>query len=268
MVGVAPPMALVFWRWVVAFLIVSALAWRGLAEDRAELIRRWPTVLALAATGVASFGALLYVGLQSTTALNSLVVQAAIPPLIMLFAWVALRERTGRWQVAGVALSLVGVLVVLSRGRPWDLLHLGLNRGDAVVLVGVVLYAVYSLILRRRPQVRPMSLLWATFGAAIVLLAPFYLAELASGRTMALTPKALLGVGYVAVFPSFLAYLFFNRGVELIGSARAGQYLHLQPVFGAVLAVLLLGESFHLFHAAGLALIGAGILLAGRGPKP
>ncbi|WP_334161971.1 DMT family transporter [Phenylobacterium sp.] len=267
LVGVTPPMALVFWRWVVAFLIVSALAWRGLAEDREELIRRWPTVLALAATGVASFGALLYVGLQNTTALNSLVVQAAIPPLIMLFAWLALRERTSRWQVAGVALSLVGVLVVLSRGRPWDLLHLGLNRGDAVVLVGVVLYAVYSLILRRRPQVRPMSLLWATFGAAIVLLAPFYLAEIASGRTMAVTPQALLGIGYVAVFPSFLAYLFFNRGVELIGPARAGQYLHLQPVFGAVLAVLLLGESFHLFHGAGLALIGAGILLAGRGPK-
>jgi drug/metabolite transporter (DMT)-like permease len=257
-------MALVFWRWVTAFAIVTALAWPRLRQDRAELVRRWPVVLGLAATGVASFGALLYVGLQTTTALNSLVVQAAIPPLIMLFAWLGLRERTSRWQVAGVALSLAGVLVVLSRGRPWDLLHLGLNGGDAVVLGGVVLYAVYSLILRRRPQVHPMSLLWATFGAAVVLLLPFYAAELASGRSMAMTPQALLGIAYVAVFPSFLAYLFFNRGVELIGSARAGQYLHLQPVFGAMLAVLLLGETFHLFHAVGLTLIGAGILVSAR----
>ncbi|MCR5878663.1 DMT family transporter [Phenylobacterium sp. J367] len=265
--GVVPPMALVFWRWVAAFAIVSAVAWRHVRKDRAELIRRWPTVLALAATGVASFGALLYVGLQRTTALNTLVVQAAIPPLIMLFAWLFLRERTTRWQVGGVAVSLLGVLVVLSRGRPWDLLHLGLNAGDAVVLFGVVLYAVYSLILRRRPQVHPMSLLWATFGAAILLLAPFYAAELIAGRHMTLNAPTLLGVAYVAIFPSFLAYLFFNRGVELIGAARASQYLHLQPVFGAVLAVLLLGEAFHLFHAAGLALIGAGILLSSWRPK-
>jgi drug/metabolite transporter (DMT)-like permease len=267
MVGVVPPMALVFWRWVLALAIVTAVAWRQVRDDRAELVRRWRTVLALAATGVASFGALLYVGLQRTTALNSLVVQAAIPPLIMLFAWLGLRERTGRWQIAGMVLSLLGVLVVLSRGRPWDLLHLGLNGGDAVILVGVVLYAVYSLILRRRPAVHPMSLLWATFAAAVVLLAPFYVAELAAGARMALTLPALLGVGYVAVFPSFLAYLFFNRGVELVGSARAAQYLHLQPVFGAVLAVLLLGEAFHLFHAAGLVLIGAGIVVAARGEK-
>jgi drug/metabolite transporter (DMT)-like permease len=260
-------MALVFWRWVVAFGVVSLFAWRRVREDRAELLRRSPTILALSATGVASFGALLYVGLQRTTALNSLVVQAAIPPLIMLFAWLFLKERTTRWQVGGVAVSLLGVLVVLSRGRPWDLLHLGLNLGDAVVLVGVVLYAVYSLILRRRPRVHPMSLLWATFGTAVVLLAPLYAAELMAGRHMVLDGRALLGIAYVALFPSFLAYLFFNRGVELVGSARAGQYLHLQPVFGAVLAVLLLGETFHLFHAAGLALIGAGILLSSRTPK-
>jgi drug/metabolite transporter (DMT)-like permease len=219
-------------------------------------------VLALALTGVGSFGALLYVGLQYTTALNSILLQAAVPPLVMLFAWLALRERTSRGELAGVALSLLGVLVVISRGRPWDLLHLGLNVGDAIIFVGVVLYAVYSLLLRRRPAVHPLSLLWATFLAAAVLLAPAYAIEAASGRTTPLTPQVLLGMAYVAAFPSFLAYLFFNRGVELIGAARASQFLHLQPVFGAVLAVLLLGEAFQPFHAAGVALIAGGIGLA------
>lgn len=260
--GVAPPLALAFWRWVVALALVTPLAWPKLKADRAELVRRWRTVLGLSMTGVASFGALLYVGLQHTTALNSILLQAAIPPLVMLFAWAVLRERTSRGEIGGVALSLAGVLVVITRGRPWDLLHLGLNRGDAIVLVGVVLYAVYSLLLRRRPAVHPLSLLWATFACAALLLAPAYAWEIASGRTLPLTPQTLAGIGYVAVFPSFLAYLFFNRGVELIGSARASQFLHLQPVFGAVLAVLLLGERFHGFHAVGVALIGAGIGLS------
>ncbi|WP_309090595.1 DMT family transporter [Phenylobacterium sp.] len=257
--GVVPPLALSFWRWVFALALVTPLAWPHLKRDASLLLRRWRMVVALALMGVASFGVLLYYGLETTTALNSVVVQAGIPPLVMLFGWMALRDRVSRWQMAGMVLSLVGVLAVVTHGRPWDLLHLGLNAGDGLILIGVVLYAVYSLILRRRPDVHPLSLLWATFLVSIVALAPPYAVELASGRHTVLSLEALLGIAYVAAFPSFLSYLFFNRGVELVGAARASQYLHLQPIFGAVLAVLMLGEAFHAYHAAGMVLILAGI---------
>lgn len=267
MAGVVPPMTLSFWRWVLALALITPFAWSRLRADRAELIARWPMVLALSASGVASFGALLYLGLQSTTALNSLLMQAAIPPLILLFGFVVLRERTTLAQTAGVALSLLGVLVVIAQGRPWDLLHLDIHPGDGLVLVGVVLYAAYSLLLRRKPQVHPLSLLWTTVACAVLLLAPAYGWELAHGQTFSPTPKALAGLAYVAVFPSFLAYLFFNRGVELLGPARAAHFMHLMPVFGSVLAVMLLGEAFRGFHAVGVALIGAGILLASLKPK-
>ncbi|RAK56862.1 DMT family transporter [Phenylobacterium deserti] len=260
--GVTPPITLAFWRWTLALLLVTPLALPHLRTDGAVLVQRWRTVLALSVTGVASFGALLYVGLHQTTALNSLLMQAAIPPLILLFAWVALRERTTRWQIGGVALSLLGVLVVVSHGRPWDLLHLDLNRGDGIIFLGVVLYAVYSLILRRRPPVHPFSLLWATFLTSMVLLGPLYGWEFAGGARIHLTAPAMLGIGYVALFPSFLAYLFFNRGVELLGPGSAGHFLHLQPFFGAILAVTVLGEAFRPFHAAGLLLIAAGIGLS------
>jgi drug/metabolite transporter (DMT)-like permease len=130
----------------------------------------------------------------------------------------------------------------------------------------VILYALYSLVLRRRPAVHPLSLIWATFAVTLMLLAPLCLFEAASGQVLRLTPRVIGGIAYVAIFPSFLSYLFFNRGVELIGPARGTQFLHLQPVFGAILAVVLLGEAFHLFHAVGLALIGAGIVLAARQP--
>ncbi|WP_205690181.1 DMT family transporter [Caulobacter sp. SLTY] len=257
--GVVPPMTLTFWRWVLASLLVAPLAWPHLKRDWPELRRRWKTVILLAVSGVASFGALLYWGLESTTALNSLLMQAAIPPLILFFGFVLLRDRIGVGALVGVALSLAGVLVVISEGRPWDLLHLRLNPGDGIILIGVVLYAGYSLLLRRRPQVHPLSLLLVTFILAALVIAPFYAHELIQGRTFAPTPTALGGILYVALFPSFLAYLCFNRGVELIGSAPAGQYMHLMPVFGAVLAITLLGEPFHGYHAIGVALIATGI---------
>lgn len=266
--GVVSPFALSFWRWLVALALVTPFAWRGLKADAPELRRRWKMILALALTGVTSFGALLYLGLQTTTALNSILLQAAIPPLVMLLAWLVLRERTGRGEVAGVALSLLGVVAVITKGRPWDLLHIGLNPGDGLILIGVGLYAIYSLLLRRRPQVAPLSLLWATFAVSAALLAPAFLAELALGRTHPLTWSAVAGVLYVAAFPSFLAYLFYNRGIELIGAGRASQFMHLQPIFGALLAVLLLGEHFQPFHALGLALIAAGIALSAWSQRP
>jgi drug/metabolite transporter (DMT)-like permease len=260
--GVVPPMTLTFWRWALALVLITPFAWRHVRADAAELKRRWKMVVLLSITGVGAFGALLYLGLETTTALNSLLMQAAIPPLIMLFALILLRERTSRGQVAGVVLSLAGVLVVITEGQPANLAHLKLNPGDGFVLIGVVLYAGYSLLLRFRPAAHPLSLLWATFLAALVMLSPFYAWEIASGRTFQPSLPALTGLAYVAVFPSFLAYLFFNRAVELIGSARAGQFLHLMPVFGAVLAVGLLGEAFRGYHLAGVILIGAGILTA------
>lgn len=259
MSGVVPPMTLTFWRWTLASLLVAPLAWKRLEADWPELRRRWPTVLLLAISGVASFGALLYWGLESTTALNSLLMQAAIPPLILFFGFILLRDRIGAGALVGVALSLLGVLVVISEGKPWALLSLHLNPGDGIILVGVVLYAGYSLLLRRRPQVHPLSLLLVTFVLAALFTAPFYAHELIQGLTFQPTPQALAGIGYVALFPSFLAYLCFNRGVELIGPGTAGQYMHLMPVFGAVLAIALLGEPFHGYHAAGVALIGLGI---------
>lgn len=269
MSGVVPPMTLTFWRWVLASLLVAPLAWKHLKTDWPELRRRWRTVLLLSISGVASFGALLYWGLESTTALNSLLMQAAIPPLILFFGFALLRDRVGGGALIGVALSLLGVLVVISEGRPWALFSLHLNPGDGIILVGVVLYAGYSLLLRRRPQVHPLSLLLVTFVLAALFTAPLYAHELIQGRTFQPTWQAMAGIGYVALFPSFLAYLCFNRGVELIGAGPAGQYMHLMPVFGAVLAVALLGEPFHPYHAAGVVLIGLGIAataFAGRKP--
>jgi drug/metabolite transporter (DMT)-like permease len=259
-----PPVALAFWRWSGAFLLVIGFALPHLRRDWPRLMRHWRRLLVLSALGVAAFNTGVYLGLQTTTALNALLLQSAMPVLILLASFALFRERTGPVQLGGVALSLAGVAVIVGQGAPAAPAGLALNPGDAWVLAAVAAYAVYSALLRRRPDVHPLSFLAATFALGSLMLLPFHLAEHLGGRPAALDAPTLLAIGYVALFPSVLAYACWNRGVELIGANRAGPFVHLMPAFGSVLAVLLLGEAFRLFHALGIALIGAGILLAAR----
>lgn len=256
-----PPVALAFWRWFVAFLLIMVIALPYLRRDATVLKARWRPVLALGILGIGAFNTLLYSGLQFTTALNGLLIQSAQPPLILLAAFLLFRDRAGPAQIAGVLLSLAGVLTIISGGDPDVLLHLRLNVGDALILVAALLWVLYSVLLRFRPDVHAISFLAVTFAIGWLFILPFYVAEVSSGRLIVPTAASFGALAYVAVFPSLIAYGCFNRGVELIGAGRAGIFLNLMPVFGALLAVGLLGERFTLAHAVGMGLIGAGILL-------
>ncbi len=259
-----PPIALAFWRWTGALAIALPLAWPHLRRDLPALRQHWVVTVVLSATGVAAFNAMVYTGLHSTTALNGVLLQSATPLFILLWAAVLF----GTWPVpreaAGIAISMVGVAIIAGEGSLDRLVSLTLNAGDLWVLGAVASYAFYTALLRRRPPVHPLSFLVASFALGILVLLPFYVWEISLGRTIVPGVGAFSAMAYVAVFPSFLAYLAYNRGVELIGPARAGQYIHLMQVFGTVLAVGLLGERFRLFHAVGIALIGVGLLLAQR----
>jgi Permeases of the drug/metabolite transporter (DMT) superfamily len=258
-----PPAALAFWRWTIALALLLPLAWPHLKRDKETLRAHWPIVLVLGLLGIGSFNLLLYTGLQTTTALNSMLIQAAQPALILIVGALVMRDRTSLRQSAGVVVSLAGVLAIIGRGDPAALVALRWNEGDAIIGVAVLLWALYSVLLRRRPTVHPLSLLGASIFVGVLLIAPVYIAELAGGRRIVAGPESALAIAYVSVFPSFLAYLFFNRGVELIGSAATGQFLNVMPLMGAGLAMLFLGEALRLFHIAGLVLIVAGIWVAG-----
>ncbi len=261
-----PPAALSFWRWTFAFLLLLPLAWPHLKRDWPVLRANWPIVALLGALAIGSFNILLYTGLQSTTALNSMLIQSAQPALVLIAGALVMGDRTSLRQIAGVLISLAGVLAIIGRGDPAMLWGLRLNIGDAIISVAVLLWALYSVLLRRRPVVHPLSFLAASMIVGIAVIAPAYAHELWSGRLIVPAAGSALAIAYVSIFPSFLAYLFFNRGVELIGSAATGQYMNVMPLMGAGLAMLFLGEALHLFHVAGLALIVAGILVAGRPP--
>ena len=262
--GVVPPVGLAFWRWTVGALIVLPFAWRHLRQDAPALVAHWKIVLALGALGIAIFNTFLYLGLRTTTAINGVMIQSAMPVLIVLMSMALFRDRVTPRQGLGILVSLAGAATLIAHGDPATLLRLEFNTGDLWVFVAVVCYAAYTALLRRRPQVHPLSFLVATFLVGAGLLLPFYIWETLAGQPMPLSVQALGSIAYTAVCASILAYLCFNRAVALAGANVAGLAIHLVPVFGSLLAILILGEQPHLYHAVGIALIAAGIMLATR----
>lgn len=260
--GQVPPVALAYWRWTGAFAVAIGFAWPKLKTDLPLMMRHWKMMLVLSATGIASYNTMSYIGLTSTTALNVLLLQSATPLIIIVWAYLLFREAPTVRQTLGVLVSLTGVTAIAGHGSLEVLAHLRLNHGDLWVLAGLLIYAFYCVTLRKRPAVHPLSFLVAAMGIGSVMMLPFMVWEYAAGARIQGGMPSYVAIAYTAVLPSFVAYLFFNRGVELIGAGRAGQSMHLMPLFGSVLAVVFLHEQFQIYHGFGIAMIAFGIVLA------
>lgn len=259
-----PPMALSFLRWGFACLIVLPFAWSHLRAEWPVIRKHLPILTLLTLTGLAGYNAIAYLGLRYTEALNALLIQSSGPLIVALWSLVLLGVRLTWPQTIGIGISLLGVLTILTRGDPAALTSIHLNKGDLIFTVALIIFGLYSVLAVKRPAIHPLAFMGFTSGYATVLLIPAVIAEAASGLTPSLTVNNALTLAYVAIFPSILAYLFFNRGVELIGANRAAPFFHLIPVFGSVLAIVFLGERPHLFHVTGYALVLAGVAIAAR----
>ncbi len=261
---VVPPVTLAFWRWALASLVVAPVAMPRLRTALPVLRAHAGLIVVLSFLGIAVFNTLIYLGLHGTSAVNAVLLQSLMPVAIVLLAILIDGARIRPVQGVGIALSLTGAVWVLVRGDLGVLASLRLAPGDALVLIAVLCYAAYSVLLRRRPSLDPFVFLWVTFVLGTVMLAPFFVLELLTGAPLRFGVAALASFAYVGIFPSVVSFLFFNRGVELVGPERAGLFIHLMPVFGSVLSVVLLGEAVRLYHAVGIVAILAGIGLATR----
>ena len=262
-VGEMPPIALAFWRWLFAFLLLLPIGLPHVLRQRHQIRRQWPLLCVLSASSVTAYNVCLYLALTTTTALNATLVSAAIPIAILLLSWAWLRQSISRRQMGGVLLSLGGVLLVIGRGDLATLLGLQLHAGDLWVLAAAATWTFFSVLLRRHPTgLDPLAFLTVQVGLGLVFLCPLYGGELASGATFQWSWRSIGLVAYVAIFPSALAYAFWNRGVAELGPSVAAQYTNLIPLITAFLATLLLCEHFAWFHAVGLVMILGGIWLA------
>jgi drug/metabolite transporter (DMT)-like permease len=259
-----PPALFTAIRWAGALVLTVPLAWQHLQLDWPALRSRWWMPVLLGLLGTVAYNSLVYRGLHDTTAVNALLLASALPLLILVVSFVLFADRPARMEVAAIIISVLGVLVIAAQGSLATLLQLRINPGDVLVLAAMISFAVYSAVLRLKPAVHPLSLLASTIMAGVVVLIPLACWEYNAGARLVVTPLSVGSLAFAAVFPAFLSYVFYNRGVELVGAARAGQFMHLMPAFGILLAVAFLGERLHGYHGVGIVLIGTGLWLADR----
>ena len=257
-------MTLTLLRWIFALGPILFTARRNIREDFAAMRPRWLFVGAMGALGYTAFNAIFYFAAHHTSALNISIIQGAVPALVLIGASVVFGERASALQMLGAVLTMAGVVVIASQGDPRQLASIGLNLGDLLMLVASVLYAGYTVGLRARPAVSGLGFLAAMAIAAMLTSIPLFVIEVAHGDFIWPTAKGYMLLIYAALGPAFIAQLFYLRGVQLIGPGRAGVFVNLVPVFGAIMAVALLGEPFAGFQVLALALVVGGIVVAQR----
>jgi drug/metabolite transporter (DMT)-like permease len=262
--GHIPPVTLSFLRWSFAFLVILPLTWKHLKRDWPAIRGKLGVMVLLSVTGIGVFNTLQYWALEHTQALNTLLLQSSGPLIVAVWSLILLRVRLTLAQAIGVLLSLAGVMVILTQGDLTALSAIRFNKGDLIFLVAMITFGLYSVLTLKRPAIHSLSLVGFTFGCGALVLIPLLIWELTARPVMVLDTQNVLTLIYVAIFPSAVAYLCFNRGVQLIGANRAAPFFHVVPVFGAAMAMLFLGERPHAFHIIGFALVLTGVYIASR----
>ena len=263
-----PPVGLNFWRWLLCFLILLIFTGPHLRENWPVIRREWKLLLVLALFGIASYNSLQYQALHTTTAINATLIAAVCPALMALLSVLVLKDRLNSMQIVGITVSFIGAAIVIVKADMNNLLSIAFTRGDLWMLAAVMVWAVYSIAVKLRPEdLNPLIMLTVITGMGALILLPFYLWESLTIRTMPVTPQSLMTIGYVTFIASLLAYVCYNKGVSLIGPAKAGIAIHLMPVWVAILAFIFLGERLESYHLVGITLILTGIILNNRKPK-
>jgi len=260
--AVIPPIALSFWRWAIALLILLPFSMRHLISQWPLLRKNWKKLIVFGVLGISCFNTFVYIGLHSTTATNALLLNSIIPVLIVIISRIFAATPVSRSQAAGILMSLTGVVTIICRADVVRLLALRVSGGDLWILLAVICWAIHTFRLRLRPaELHPLSFLSAIISIGLAAIFPFYLWEISSGSRFTLDLVTCGSMLYVAVFPSVLAFIFWNQAVSELGPNRAGLFIHLMPVFGTILSIVFLGESLQFFHLAGICLISLGIYL-------
>jgi len=260
---VADPFLMAFLRWSLAFIILLPF-WLPAAVRQWPVIRsNVPLLLWLSVTSVGCFNTFIYLGVETTTATNTTLLHAIIPVLILLLNRIFFKETISFLQWGGITASMLGVVVLITQGHVERIVSLHLNPGDLWILAAIGVWAAYSITLKFKPaELEPFTFFGLSVLIGLIAIVPFALYEQGGVHLPEMDLSVWGVVIYVAIFPSILAFTFWNRGVSELGASTAGLFIYLIPVFGTLLSVIVLNERMHAYHMVGIALIVLGIWLA------
>ena len=263
-----PTFSLVSFRWLVAFVVLMIFIGPKVWAERWLLVKHWRYVLLTGLIGPALFPCLLYTGLKTTTVTNTPIIQTSVPGLVPFIAWILLREKVALMQVAGIAISAIGVAVIITRGNLLAIGNVTFVPGDLVILTAFVAWSIYTVVIRLKPAaMHANTLLASSMAIGGIATLPLWMWEASNGQTIPITSNAAWALGYIIIFPTLLAYYFYNHAINIVGPTKAGMASNLVPPLGILLGVIFLGESLHLFHAVSFAAILGGVILVIRGGR-
>ncbi len=263
-IEIIPPVSLAFWRWTIAFIILLPFVWKYAKQDWGLMILHWKMMIFLSLSGISLFNVLLYTAVHTTTAINGALIQTAMPAAIILISVMLFNDKINRIQATGAGLCVIGAVLVVLHGKISNFLSLSFKKGDLLMIIAVIFYALYSACLRKRPKIHPLSFLVYTFGIGALFLSPFYIWEMAYIDAGEVNKNFVFSILYVAIFPSIVGYFCWNKGLQMIGANRGGLFISLIPVFASFMAIIWLNESLMIFHVAGMGLIVTGMILFNR----
>jgi len=260
-----PPFTLNFYRWLFAWLILAPFTLKEILNKKNYILKNIKLILILGITSITIFNSIVYYSLNFTQVISGVLMISTIPVMIIFFCWIFKIEKTNFYQILGVIFSLLGVVVIVTKADLGKLLNLNFNKGDLWMVVAMFSWAMYSALLRKKKfELSQISLLQTIISAGLILLLPAYLIEMSLGYRLNIHLPFILTLSYVVLFPGLASFFFWIKGISIIGSNRAGIFLHLMPIFSTLMAIIIFKEKFMTFHLIGALLIVAGIFLSSK----
>lgn len=255
------PFTISFFRWTIACLLILPLAYPKIWQDRSLIKQHWPMLILFGFLGVCNYNLFLYIGLTSTSVTNAVLLNSLMPVMILITARILLGSSTSKLQNAGILISTLGAIVIVSRGSLDTLLHLTISKGDLWIITAAVSWAIYSVMISKRPAMNILSFFATTAIIGTLIQLPLYLL-FSTSQLASLTTENWGAIIYMGIFASIGAFICWNLGIQKLGAATAGHFIHLLPVFSIFLSTLFLGERIEGFHGVGILLIFTGIATA------
>ena len=260
-----PPMSLVFFRWSLVWLILLPFTYKEIIRFKEVIFKNLPLLFFLALTSVGLFNSFTYLALVHTQVINASLFNTAIPAMIILLCFLFKIEKTNRFQILGLVLSVLGILSIITKLDLDTLLSLNFNKGDIIMIGGVITWGLYSSFLKKKKFSLPLlTLVHVLCTLGLVFIIPQFLFELYQGQIIKFDINLGYTLVYLALFPSIGSYYCWAGAVSIIGANRAGIFLSLIPLFSTILAIIFFNEQFYFFHFIGSVLIILGLLLSNK----
>jgi len=260
-----PPFSLNFYRWLFAWLILAPFTLPEIIKKKDYIINNFKLFIVLGVTSITIFNSIVYYSLNFTQVISGVLMISTIPVMIMFFSSIFKIEKTNIFQIIGVILSFLGVMIIITKANFEILKNLNFNKGDVTMVVAMFSWALYSTLLKRQTyEISQLSLLQVVMSFGLVFLIPIYFIEYQLGFRITLDKPFYLILSYVVLLPGLASFILWIKGISMIGANRSGVFLHLMPIFSAVMAMIFFNEKFMFYHILGACFIITGILLSNK----